>query len=233
MDVLDHTRSYQLEVTRRCLTSTLLRECVCAFAAKYLSLIPHGEIWSSPASHYYGDALRSLIRHLDSSPGSNPGDALIANLLLSSYEMLEGRSHEHQRHLHGAAALVRMQQIDATSRGIDLASFWIYARHEVTVALQSETPLQLSPEKWNCEWRKDEVNEDVLGNHVVWLAARVIDLTFSPTRSPSIDDNLQDIQNEATTWFDNLPQSFQGVKYGQPDDLGFNKTYFAVSTAGE
>jgi hypothetical protein len=147
--------------------------------------------------------------------------------------MLEGRSLEHQRHLHGAAALVRMHRIDATGTGIDLASFWIYARHEVTVALQNETCCQVSPDEWNCVWRENEVDEDTLGNQMVWLAARVIDIIFSPTSAPPVRGGLQEIQREAVEWFDNLPLSFRGVEYGQPDELGFTKTYFAVPAAGE
>ncbi|RYP48870.1 hypothetical protein DL769_011155 [Monosporascus sp. CRB-8-3] len=213
--------------------SVLLTKCVCAFTAKQLSLLHSGEIWSTPATHYYGDALHSLIQHLNSSPGSTPDDALTANMLLSSYEMLEAHSHEHQRHLHGALALIRMQGIDAQSGRMDRANFWIYVRHEITIALENETPLQFSTKDWNCDWREGEVDEGILGNQLIWLVARAIDLIYARTPNPSLNNELQDIHREAAAWFVSLPISFQGVEYGHPDDLGFKKSYFAVPAAGE
>ncbi|KAK3945112.1 hypothetical protein QBC46DRAFT_360656 [Diplogelasinospora grovesii] len=235
MDVFDHSRSYQLEVPRRCLTSALLRRCVCAFTAKQLSLLPSGEIWSVPAVRYYGSALRLLIQHLDSNPGSSQGDALTANMLLSSYEMLDAHGHEHQRHLHGALTLVRMQGINAQCQGMDRANFWIYVRHDITIALEKETALQLSPKDWNVEWRhgEAEADEDVLANQLMWLVARAIDFVYAPDPPSSPNSVLQDIQSEAAAWLDNLPVSFLGVKYSDSDDLGLVKTYFAVPTAGK
>jgi hypothetical protein len=234
MDIFDHTRSYQCEVLRRCLTSALLTKCVCAFTAKQLSLIPSGgDLWAAPAARYYGDALRLLIQHLDSSPGSAKGDALTANMLLSSYEMLEAHSHEHQRHLRGASALIRMQGIDAQCQGMDRANFWIYVRHEITIALENETALQLSPSEWNVEWQRGLDDEDALGNQLLWLVARAIDIVHGPDHHPPLEAALQELHVETAGWFDNLPVSFQGVKYGPTDDLGFTKTYFAIPAAGK
>jgi hypothetical protein len=234
MDVFDHGRSYQCEVPRRCLVSSLVTKCVCAFTAKQLSLLHPGEVWSTPATHYYGDALRLLIRHLNSNtPDARRNEALTANMLLSSYEMLEAHTHEHQRHLHGALALIRECGIDAKSTGMDRANFWIYVRHEITIALENETPLQFSPDEWNYDGPTGEVGEDVLGNHIIWLVARAVDLMYAPDRDLHILPKFEAIVQEAASWHDSLPISFQGVKYGHPDHLGFEKTYFAVSTAGE
>lgn len=234
MDVFDHGRSYQCEVPRRCLVSSLMTKCVCAFTAKQLSLLHSGEVWSTPATHYYGDALRLLIRHLNSStPDTRRNEALTANMLLSSYEMLEAHTHEHQRHLHGALALIRECGIDAQSTGMDRANFWIYARHEITIALENETPLQFSPDEWNYHGPTGEAAEDVLGNHIIWLVARAVDLMYAPNRDPHIFTKFEAILSEAASWYDGLPISFRGVKYGHPDNLGFEKVYFAVPTSGE
>jgi hypothetical protein len=233
MDIFDHSRSYQFEVPRRCLTSALLKKCVCAFTAKQLSLLPSGEIWSVPAVRYYGNALRLLIQHLDSNPGSTQGDALTANMLLSSYEMLEAHGYEHQRHIRGASTLIRIQGINAQCKGMDRANFWIYVRHEITIALENETTLQLSPKDWDVEWRHGEADEDALSNQLMWLVARAIDFVYAHDPPSSPNNILQDIHSEAAAWYGNLPVSFLGVKYGDSDDLGLVKTYFAVPTAGE
>ncbi|KAK6085736.1 C6 zinc finger domain protein [Seiridium cupressi] len=232
MDVFDHAGSYHYEVPRRCLTSELLTSCVCAFTAKQLSLVSPGAIWSVPAARYYGDALRLLIQHLDSSPGATPGDSLTANMLLSSYEMLEDHGYEHQRHLRGAATLIKMQGINANSQGMDKANFWIFVRHDITIALENESPLYFSPKDWHVKWDEDETGEDVLGNRLMWLVARAIDYTYAPDRPASPDNTLQVIHSETVAWLDNLPPSFQGVKYGNADTFGLGKTYFAVPTAG-
>jgi hypothetical protein len=116
---------------------------------------------------------------------------------------------------------------------MDRANFWIYVRHEVTIALENETPLQFSPDEWNYDGPTGEVGEDVLGNHIIWLVARAVDLMYAPDRDLHILPKFEAIVQEAASWHDSLPISFQGVKYGHPDHLGFEKTYFAVSTAGE
>ncbi|KAH9886873.1 hypothetical protein F4778DRAFT_773940 [Xylariomycetidae sp. FL2044] len=227
MDIFDHTRSYQFEVPRRCLTSELLTKCVCAFTAKHLSQLPSGEVWSARAVHYYGDALRLLIQHLDGSPG----DALTANMLLSSYEMLDARAHEHQRHLNGASALIRIQGIDARSRGMDAANFWIYVRHEITVALDNGATLHFVPDDWNVDFRPGKMDEDALANQLMWLVARAIHLICGSEGSPNLERGLETIHKEAVEWFDNLPISFQPVHYGEVSDMGFNKVYLSVPAA--
>jgi len=233
MDIFDHTRSYHYEVPRRCLTSELLTKCVCAFTAKQLSLVDSGGIWSVPAARYYGDALRLLIQHLESSPSTTPEDALTANMLLASYELLEDNAYSHQRHLRGAAALIKMHGVNAKSQGMDKANFWVYVRHEITIAIENERQLQLSPKDWHVECKPDETDEDVLGNRIMWLVARAVDYIYAPEQPSSPNTILQDIHSEAVAWLDNLPVSFQGIKYANTDNLSFGKTYFAVPTAGQ
>lgn len=233
MDIFDHNRSYQLEVLRRCLTSSLLRICVCAFTAKQLSLLPSGGIWSVSAANYYGHALRLLIQHLDNSTGSTPGDTLTANILLASYEMLEEHGQKHERHLQGAFTLVRMQGIDAQHQGMDRANFWIYVRHDITIALENKTVLHLSPRDWNVEWRPGETEEDALANQLLWLVARAVDAVYAPDQSALSTGVLHEIRSDAAAWFNDLPLSFIGLKYGDADDVGLMKTYFAVPSAGE
>lgn len=233
MDIFDHNRSYQCEVPRRCLTSALLTRCVCAFTAKHLSHRASGEVWSSRAVHYYGDSLRLLIQHLDSNPGSSEGDALTANMLLSSYEMLDARDHEHQRHLIGASAFIRMKHINARSRGMDGANFWIYVRHEITISLQNSAPLQLAPDEWDFDFQEGEIDEDTLGNQLMWLCARTVHLLYGSETSPALDSALEDIHREALQWYESLPLSFKAVQYGPTSEIGFSKVYLPVPSASE
>ncbi|KAK0630318.1 hypothetical protein B0T17DRAFT_218509 [Bombardia bombarda] len=230
MDIFDHTCAYQREVPRRCLTSGLVLNSVCAFTAKNLSLLPSGDVWAATAARYYGDSLRMLIRYLNSS--SPQSDALTATMLLCSYELIAARGHEHQRHCYGALTLITTHGITAQSLGMDRANFWIYIRHEITVALVNEVPLQINPTEWNVTWPEEgNVEEDVLGNQLLWLLGRAINVAYTPISHLSPGRERQEILTDAAMWFATLPVSFKGVKYGQPDDQGFNKIYYPVSAA--
>ncbi|KAI1853593.1 hypothetical protein JX266_001577 [Neoarthrinium moseri] len=229
MDIFDHGCSYQREVPRRSLTSELLMKSICAFTAKHLSLLPSGQIWAAPASTYYGDALRLLIRHLASDAPHE--DALTATILLSSYEMVAAQGQEHKRHFHGAMVLIMSRGISARSLGMDRANFWIYVRHEITVALVNETTLQIDPSKWHTSWQEGNVEEDVLGNQLLCLVGRAINVVYGPGSPDPMSNERQAIQTDAETWSRSLPASFRGVNYGMADDRGFHKRCFAVPSA--
>ncbi|TID02782.1 hypothetical protein CH35J_003955 [Colletotrichum higginsianum] len=234
MDIFDYGCAYQLEVLRRCMTSKLLVRSVCAFTAKHLSLLPSGDVWVAPATRYYGESLRGLIGYIGT--GSVPEDVLTATILLCSYEIIATQGEEHQRHLAGAKLLILNRGVSASSVGLDRANFWIYIRHEITVALFNKTTLQISPRDWRVNWRETEVEEDVLANQLLWLLGRAIDVVFRQeqsvfTTTATLCDERQEIYAEVATWFRCWSPSFKGVKYGEPDDQGFSKLYFPVPCA--
>jgi hypothetical protein len=231
MDIFDHACSYQREVTRRCLHSELLMRSICAFTAKHLSLLPSGHIWASAASGYYGDSLRLLIRHFNSDTPQD--DALTATVLLCSYEMIAAQGHEHQRHFYGAMVLITTRGINALSRGMDRANFWIYIRHEITVALVNETPLQIKPRDWNASWPDGVVEEDALGNQLLCLVGKAIDVAYSPDPLIAMGSERQTLLTEAARWFDALPTSCRGIKYDESVEDGFTKIYFAIPASGK
>jgi hypothetical protein len=53
MDVFDSSQSHQREVVRRAMYSDLLLNCICAFTAKNLSLLPSGKVWQPVAAQFY------------------------------------------------------------------------------------------------------------------------------------------------------------------------------------
>lgn len=164
-------------------------------------------------------------------------DALTATMLLSSYEMIAAQGQEHRRHFYGALMLIKTHGICARSVGLDKANFWIYIRHEIVVALVTESQLLLSPEDWNVNFQEGEKQEDLLGNQLLWLLARAIDLVYAKdahTAKPvATMSQRTELLKAAETWFDGLPASFQGVEYGGMTDLGFSKLYCAIPAAGE
>lgn len=228
MDIFDYECTYQREVIRQALDSELLFKCVCALTAKQVSVVePSGSIWGSVAARHYGEALNLLIQQLNRSGPQS--DALTAIILLGSYELIAAQGREHRSHYEGALNLVKALGINAQSAGIDRASFWVYVRHEIFVALGNECPLSLSPNDWNVSWRDDESKEDVLGNQLMWLAGQAVDLTFAQGSLARRHDLLVAVQS----WYDGRPAYFTGVKYGDPTEDGLSKVYFVVPATGE
>jgi Fungal specific transcription factor domain len=227
MDVFDHACTYQREVCRLSLTSELLLRCVCALTAKQLSLRPSGEIWTSIATKYYSESLSLLIEQLNEPESSDV--ALTAVVLLSSYEILAAQGQAHRRHCEGAMRLMKMQGISACSLNLDRANFWIWIRHDISVAIMNGTPLQMSPKEWHVTWREAETQEDLLGNRLLWLVGRAVDWIYG-SKTPHENDN---ILRDAEEWYASLSAPSRGVKYGDSVEDGLSKVHFAVAAAGE
>jgi hypothetical protein len=230
MDLMDHGSTYQLSIPRLLLSSPLLFHCVCAFTAKHLALVKsrRDSFWDPVARQHYGESLRLLIRALSSSSHEH---ALTATILLSSYEMIGAAGLEHRRHFLGAMMLIKSHQINAQSEGIDRANFWIYVRHEISVALSSEQPLLLNPDEWAVRWKEGETREDVLGNHVLWILARVINLVYG--KETATIQRREEFLHELEEWRAGLSHTFIGIPYGDKDEDGFRKVYFPVTAAGK
>lgn len=232
MDVFDHTGTYQLRVPQLILTSSLLFHCICAFTANHLALsdASSNPAWKLVAVKHYGEALRLLIEAL-SMPAHE--HALTASVLLLSYEIHGAvRSEDYRRHFLGLTTLIRSRGITAQSTGTDRANFWIYVRHEIALALSSEKPLVLDPSEWEVSWVDGESREDVLGNHVIWILARAINLIFGKDgHSASSKNKREDLLRELEEWRAGLSETFVGIPYGDTDEEGFRKVYFPVTAA--
>jgi hypothetical protein len=232
MDIFDHSSTYQHKIPQLVLASPLLFHCVCAFTANHLALSnsSHDPSWEVTAVKHYGEALRLLIDALNMPSHEH---ALTASMLLLSYEIHGAqRSEDYRRHFLGLTVLVKSRHVTAQSSGTDLANFWIYIRHEMVVAMTSEKPLILDPSDWEVSWLEGETREDVLGNHVLWILARVINLIFGPDgRTEAGKEQRQDFLQEIEVWRRGLSQTFVGIPYGDKVEDGFCNVYFPVVAA--
>lgn len=226
MDIFDHNRTYQHEVSRLALVSELLLRCICCFTAKHLSLIPSGDIWGPVATRYYTESLNLLIKQLNNPEPQS--DSLTAVILLSSYEVLAAQGQEHRRHYEGAMRLIKAHGINASSTGLDRANFWIYLRHEIVIALSNQTPLQISPKYWNVDFEESSIEEDVIGQQLLWLVGRAINLTYGPASAAEKVDLMSDIES----WKSRVPITFWGVKYAECSEEGLSKVHFGLPAAG-
>ena len=232
MDIFDHASTFQHKIPQLVLRSPLLFHCVCAFTANYLALSnsSHDPSWQVTASKHYGESLRLLIEAL-SMPSHE--HALTASMLLLSYEIHGAlRSEDYRRHFLGLTVLIKSRHVTAQSSGTDLANFWIYIRHEIVVAMASEQPLVLDPTEWEVSWVEGETREDVLGNHMLWILARVLNLIFGPDgRTEAGKEQRQSFLHEIEMWRRGLSDTFVGISYGEKDEDGFGKVYFPVAAA--
>ncbi|KAI5366901.1 hypothetical protein J4E82_010984 [Alternaria postmessia] len=98
--------------------------------------------------------------------------------------------------------------------------------------MASEQPLILNPAEWEVSWIEGETREDVLGNHVLWILARVINLIFGPDgRTAAGKEQRQNFLHEIEMWRQGLSDTFVGIGYGDKDTDGFRKVYFPVAAA--
>lgn len=232
MDIFDHGSTYQHKIPQLVLASPLLFHCVCAFTANHLALSnsSHNPSWEVCAVRHYGKALRLLIEAL-SVPSHE--HALTGSMLLLSYEIQGAqRSEDYRRHFLGLTSLIKSRHVTAQSTGTDLANFWIYVRHEIVVAMASEQPLVFDPAEWEVSWIEGETREDILGNHVLWILARVINLVFGPDGNTEAGKiQRQNFLQEIEIWRRGLSETFVGIGYGEQDEDGFRKVYFPVTAA--
>ncbi|EAW20309.1 Zn(II)2Cys6 transcription factor domain-containing protein [Aspergillus fischeri NRRL 181] len=176
MDVFDHDRTYEREVTRRALHSNFLLRCICAFTARHLSMLVSGELWFPIASRYYGEG------------------------------------------------------ISASSMGMDKANFFIYVRHEITIAISNEVPPQFDPGRWNITKPGPSAAEDRVANYLMLLLGHIVNLIYQNNVSP-VDRERLKIQVDE--WYDSTTEEFRGIEYGDVSENGMPKIFFPVPLSGE
>lgn len=189
MDLFDHDSNYQRLLMRRAATSKLLRDCVCSLAARQLALITNALHWKRAAAKYYGESLRLLLADMGRRE-PNVALTLPASILLLSYELLSFPGQDYNRHFFGAKSLIESAGLEHVKKDrLALASYWIFVRHDMIIALARESPTLLDPRFLIEIAPSDDVEEDVCGNAFLLLAARVLRL---------IHGNLQDLEYRDT-----------------------------------
>lgn len=164
------------------------------------------------------------------SCGEPDSEALTAALLLSSYEALTASRTSHQSHYKGAMNLIITRGISASSLGLDKANFFVYMRHEITIAVSNEEPLQFDPKRWNITVPGARAGEDHLANYLMLLIGHIVNLVYKSDALPSDRKNLNDQLDE---WYDTTTEKFRGIAYGEVSDDGLQKTFFPVPASGE
>lgn len=95
MDIFDGSCTYQNEVVRYSLSSSLLMHAVCALSAKKRSLTHNRYLWEPIASRFYGKSLSLLINEL-TEQSTDRKLLLTATILLGSSELLAQPGIDYQ-----------------------------------------------------------------------------------------------------------------------------------------
>lgn len=99
--------------------------------------------------------------------------------------------------------------------------------------MATERPLLLNPNEWSVRWQEGETREDVLGNHVLWILARVINLIYGEESNTAAGKRCREaFLQELEEWRAGLSETFIGIPFGEEDELGFKRVFFTVTAAG-
>ncbi|KAL7907297.1 hypothetical protein GGI35DRAFT_455950 [Trichoderma velutinum] len=233
MDVLDHSSNYRRQVTRRAASSALLMYSICALSAKQMSLVGEHSVWEPVAGRFYGQSLRLLIHDLNQLD-ARYDEVFVATILLCSYELLAIPGPDYRKHLEGVGSLLRAHRLSSITTDLDKASFWIYARHDVAMALINYCPTLIATGEWPDAMAGPDSEEDAAGNKVLWLLAKVIEFRFAPPGSIIRDDHqesLREIGTEVEKWWDDLPSTSRGLSSGEVSEDGVSQLWFCVQSA--
>ncbi|KAJ5114817.1 hypothetical protein NUU61_000576 [Penicillium alfredii] len=236
MDIFDHTRTYQNEVVRCSLSSPLLMHAICAMSAKQMSLIENKFLWEPVASRFYGGSLSLLIKEL-ADPGTDRELLLAATIILGSYELLAEPGVDYQKHLYGARTLIQSFKIGAKESRFEQASFWIYARQDVALALVNECPTLILPDQWPPLPKHADSSEEIFGNTVLQLLAKVIGLKFSRKDGLWSGERLEAVRqllSEIESLWSRIPHHIRGIRMRNVVDEseGISRIWFCDPAAG-
>ena len=176
VDLFDSELSFQTTAVKRAHRSPLIMNAICALTAKQLSMASRRGMWEPVAVRYYGESLHHLI-NIPMNSNTCREDTFAATILLSSHE-LASPGLDHRRHVSAALTLIKIHDLNSNSKGLVGASFWVYARQDIAMALVHECPTMLPPEEWYVSYAEQETADDRLGNQIIWCLARVIAFTF-------------------------------------------------------
>ncbi|KAF2231217.1 hypothetical protein EV356DRAFT_297518 [Viridothelium virens] len=216
LDLFDCNATYQRELTRLVPKSRLLLHSVCALAAQQLSIVKTSPYWTTVAEAHYGQSL-SLLRNALGQSKAQVDVTLATSVLLASYELLACPGKDYVRHFQGTRSLIESFSAHKAQSGLLLASFWIYARHDVGAALCNESPTLMDPDIWPVlDLSQDfaEKSEDLLGNEMLRLLAKVLCLVHGdhdPNRQQSFPRRWNFINSEIDHWYDNRTIDFTAM----------------------
>lgn len=156
-------------------------------------------------------------------------DMLTAAILLSSYEAIAASRSSHKSHYKGALNLILTRGISARSVGLDRANFFVYLRHEITIALNDGLPLQFDPLSWNIAKPGAGASEDNVANYLMLLIGQTVNVIHSGKDSLLERKRLE---AQIEEWHNAVSEEFRGIPYGKVVEGRPQKIFFPVPATG-
>jgi hypothetical protein len=95
----------------------------------------------------------------------------------------------------------------ATTGGIRQASFWIFLRQDIDVALNHQRPLKLNLDAFAPQMDANVLWDDwAWANRMVWITAEIVAFAFARDKSQS---RLEELKTKTEDWWRHKPASFR------------------------
>ncbi|RHZ68021.1 hypothetical protein CDV55_107618 [Aspergillus turcosus] len=205
LDICDPQRHFSSVVPDLATRSPVLLNAALAASAHHLSRVTD---YDPLVADMYHERCVELLIPMLGELSSVPDEVIAATVLLRLYEQMSSAitGLDSERHLSGTGALMDSESSCATAGGIRQASFWIFLRQAIDVALNHQRPL-----KFNLEAYAGQMDLSVLwddwawANRMVWITAEVVAYVFARDNCQA---RLEELRTKIDTWWEQKPDSF-------------------------
>jgi hypothetical protein len=229
LDVCDPLSHFGRLVPELALTSPLLYNSLLAVSAHDLSRTAGYD--STMAELYHERCVELLIPMLDDLSVVSE-DVVAATVLLRNYEQMASAitGVDCERHLSGTCAFMNSERSSATAGGLRQASFWIFVRQDLDVALSQQRPLKLDLDAFAADMGDSNVPRDDCdwANRMVWVTAEVVAFAFGWDKSRV---RYEELRTKTLFWWQRKPKSFRPLHYAAGQ--AFPTIYFSQPCHGE
>jgi len=206
LDVCDSHRHFSSVVPDLATRSPVLLNAALAASAHHLSRVTHYD--PLVADMYHERCVELLIPLLDEL-SFVPDEVVAATVLLRLYEQMSSAitGSDCARHLSGTSAFMNSESTCATAGGIRQASFWIFLRQDIDVALNHQRPLKLNLDAFAPQMDGNVLWDDwAWANRMVWITAEIVAFAFARDKSQS---RLEELKTKTEDWWRHKPDSFR------------------------
>lgn len=211
LDICDPYNHFGRTVPELATKSPLLLNAALAVSAQHL--LHTAGYDPLVAEMYHERCVELLIPLLDDL--STVSDAVVAaTVLLRNYEQMSSAitGFDCERHLTGTSAFMNSESTCASVGGLRQASFWIFIRQDLDVALSQQRPLRLNLNAYSVEMDLDMPIDDWgWANRIVWLTAEVVAFSFGWEKSRM---KYEELKLKTQSWWQRRPESFRPLYIG-------------------
>jgi hypothetical protein len=212
LDVCDPHNHFGRLAPELATRSRLLLSAILAVSAHHLSRTAGYD--PLVAERYHEACVELLIPMLDDL--TNITDEVIAaTVLLRNFEQMSSAitGFDSERHLSGTSAFMNSERTCIAAGGLRQASFWIFIRQDLDIALSQQRPLKLNLKKYAFEMDLDTPSDDWgWANKIVWITAEVVAFTFGWEKSRR---TYEDLKLKTEEWWQRKPASFRPLYVGR------------------